>query len=65
MKFRASITKTVTFSVECNSEEELQEFLLCSSDQDVEKLAKAVDVSFEEEILYPLKEDAVVDFCIS
>lgn len=64
MKFRASITKTVTFNAECNSKEELEDFLICSSDKDIENITSALETSYDEEILYPLGDDSPVDFCI-
>lgn len=65
MKCKVRLTHTVEMYVEGKSEEEIQEWLLCTTPQEATEMAgKAVDESYDEEIVCYVDENSEIDYVI-
>ena len=65
MKCKVRLTHTVEMFVEGESEEAIQEWLLCTTPQEAKEWARnPVDESYDEEILCQAREDSEVDYVI-
>lgn len=65
MKCKVRLTHTVTMFVEGESEEAIQEWLLCTTPEEAVGMAhNAVDQEYEEEIICEVREDSEVDYVI-
>ena len=65
MKCKVRLTHTVTMFVEGESEEAIQEWLLCTTPEEAVDMAhNAVNQEYEEEIICEVREDSEVDYVI-
>ena len=65
MKCKVRLTHTVEMFVEGDSEEAIMDWLYSTTPQEAVDLAtKMVDVSYDEEILYTVRDDSKVDYVI-
>ena len=65
MKCKVRLTQTVEMFVEGESEEAIQEWLLCTTPEEAADLAtNMIDISYDEEIICPVSEDSEVDYVI-
>ena len=68
MKCKVRLTHTVEMYVEGESEEAIQEWLLCNTPQEAKDLAygngKIVSEDYDEEILCYVRDDSEVDYVI-
>ena len=66
MKCKVKLMHTVEMIVEGESEDEIQEWLLCTTPHEAEIIAfKAPDTTYDEEIVCYVSEDTEVDYIIS
>lgn len=68
MKCKVRLTYEVEMFVEAESDDAIQEWLLCTTPQEAKEMAhengKIVDEYYEEEILAYVSDDAEVDYII-
>lgn len=65
MKAKVRLTYTVEMFVEGESEEAIQEWLLCNTPQEAKEMAaRPVDEYYWEEIVDNVREDSEVDYVI-
>ena len=65
MKCKVRLTQTVEMFVEGESEEAIQEWLLCTTPEEAADLAEnMIDISYDEEIICTVSEDSEVDYVI-
>lgn len=65
MKCKVRLTHTVEMFVEGESEEKIMDWLYSTTPQEaVDVATKMVDVSYDEEILYTVRDDSEVDYVI-
>jgi hypothetical protein len=65
MKCKVRLTHTVEMFVEGESEEAIQEWLLCTTPQQAKKMAiRGVSEDYDEEIIAYVREDSEVDYVI-
>lgn len=65
MKCKVRLTHTVEMFVEGESEEAIQEWLLCTTPEEAVDMAhNAVNQEYDEEIVCEVREDSEVDYVI-
>ena len=64
MKCKVRLTQTVEMFVEGQSEEAINEWLLCTTPQEAIDCAVYPVISYDEEIVCPVREDSDVDSVI-
>lgn len=65
MKFRVSMTHTVTFSVEAESDEQLRDWMSTRSPREILAIGIKAEDSYDDEIIANLRSDSEVDYVIA